>query len=56
MALTSLTRRTILASAGAVFAFARMPRPARAEAHEPRFLAIVLRGALDGAGDCRPSW
>jgi len=54
MALPNLTRRTMLASAGAVFAFARTPRPARAEAHEPRFLAIVLRGALDGLAIVAP--
>jgi uncharacterized protein (DUF1501 family) len=54
------TRRALLVGSGVVFAWAQYPRRARAEGRDPRFLAIVLRGALDGlaivapAGD--PHW
>ena len=54
MALPTPTRRSVLAGASALFAWARMPRPSRAEPQDPRFLAIVLRGALDGLAIVAP--
>jgi uncharacterized protein (DUF1501 family) len=42
------TRRGVLAGSGALFAWAFTPKIARAEGRDPRFLTIVLRGALDG--------
>jgi uncharacterized protein (DUF1501 family) len=50
----SPTRRALLASAGAVFACAGLPHRARAGGRDPRFLAIVLRGALDGLAAAAP--
>src|SRR6185295_3555688 len=53
-------RRELLLGSGALFAWAYLPRVALAEGRDPRFLVIVLRGALDGlaavapAGD--PNW
>jgi uncharacterized protein (DUF1501 family) len=57
---TLVTRRQALAGTGALFAWAGVPKLARAEGRDPRMLVIVLRGALDGlatvapAGD--PNW
>lgn len=54
------SRRELLLASGVLFAWAHLPRAARAEGRDPRFLTIVLRGALDGlaavapAGD--PDW
>jgi uncharacterized protein (DUF1501 family) len=48
------TRREMLLGAGALFAWAYMPRVAQAEGRDPRFLTIVLRGALDGLGAVAP--
>ena len=48
------TRRTLLLGSGALFAWAQFPRLARAEGRDPRFLAIVLRGALDGLAVVAP--
>src|SRR5215467_255593 len=48
------TRREFLLSSGALFAWAFAPRVARAEGRDPRFLAIVLRGALDGLAAVAP--
>lgn len=43
------SRRIFLASAGAFVAWASMPRVASAAAaRDPRFVAIILRGAMDG--------
>ncbi|MBV8338161.1 MAG: DUF1501 domain-containing protein [Alphaproteobacteria bacterium] len=54
------TRRELLLGSGALFAWAFVPGRARAEGCDPRFLAIVLRGALDGpavvAPVCDPDW
>jgi uncharacterized protein (DUF1501 family) len=50
----TLTRRGLLAGSSALFTWARVPRLARAEARDPRFLAIVLRGALDGLAIVAP--
>ncbi len=48
------TRRGLIAGAGAVFAWSQLPRAARADGHDPRFVAIVLRGALDGLAVVAP--
>ena len=54
------TRREMLLASGILFAWAYTPWLAHAEGRDPRFLVIVLRGALDGlatvvpAGD--PNW
>jgi uncharacterized protein (DUF1501 family) len=48
------TRRGLFISTGALFAWAQLPRLARAEGRDPRFLAIVLRGALDGLAIVAP--
>src|SRR5918996_6477630 len=48
------TRRELLATTGVLFAWAFAPRLARAEGRDPRFLTIVLRGALDGLAAVAP--
>lgn len=48
------TRRDLLLGSGALFAWAYMPRLALAEGRDPRFLVIVLRGALDGLATVAP--
>jgi uncharacterized protein (DUF1501 family) len=48
------TRRDMLLGSGALFAWAFVPRVARAEGRDPRFLTIVLRGALDGLAAVAP--
>jgi uncharacterized protein (DUF1501 family) len=48
------TRRELLLGSGALFAWAYMPRLALAEGRDPRFLVIVLRGALDGLATVAP--
>jgi uncharacterized protein (DUF1501 family) len=48
------TRRALLLGSGVLFAWARWPRLAHAEDRDPRFLAIVLRGALDGLAAVAP--
>ena len=48
------SRREALIGAGSLFAWSQMPRLARAEGRDPRLLAIVLRGALDGLGAVAP--
>ena len=48
------SRRGLLASTGILFAWAQLPRVARAEGRDPRFLAIVLRGAVDGLAVAAP--
>jgi uncharacterized protein (DUF1501 family) len=48
------TRRELLLGAGALFAWAYAPKVARAEGRDPRFLTIVLRGALDGLAAVAP--
>ncbi len=54
MNLHSPSRRQLLLSSGTLFAWAYAPRLARAEGRDPRFLAIVLRGALDGLATVAP--
>jgi uncharacterized protein (DUF1501 family) len=48
------TRRELLLGSGALFAWAFLPKLARAEGRDPRFLTIVLRGALDGLAAVAP--
>ncbi|HEY2229894.1 MAG TPA: hypothetical protein VGI22_19565, partial [Xanthobacteraceae bacterium] len=48
------TRRELLRGSGVLFAWAFAPRLARAEGRDPRFLTIVLRGALDGLAAVAP--
>ena len=48
------SRRELLLASGALFAWAYLPRVARAEGRDPRFLTIVLRGALDGLAAVAP--
>ena len=48
------SRRELLLASGVLFAWAHMPRAARAEGRDPRFLVIVLRGALDGLAAVAP--
>ena len=48
------TRREMLLGSGALFAWAYVPKLARAEGRDPRFLVIVLRGALDGLALAAP--
>ena len=54
MAIHKATRRELLAGSGALFAWAFVPKIARAEGRDPRFLTIVLRGALDGLAAVAP--
>jgi uncharacterized protein (DUF1501 family) len=48
------TRREMLLGSGALFAWAYAPKLARAEGRDPRFLVIILRGALDGLALAAP--
>jgi len=48
------TRRGLLLGSGALFAWAFVPKIARAEGRDPRFLTIVLRGGLDGLAAVAP--
>jgi uncharacterized protein (DUF1501 family) len=48
------SRRELLLSSGTLFAWAHMPKLAFAEGRDPRFLTIVLRGALDGLATVAP--
>jgi uncharacterized protein (DUF1501 family) len=48
------SRRELLLASGALFAWTHMPKLARAEGRDPRFLTIVLRGALDGLAAVAP--
>ncbi len=48
------TRRELLLGSGVLFTWAFVPRLARAEGRDPRFLTIVLRGALDGLAAVAP--
>jgi uncharacterized protein (DUF1501 family) len=50
----SPTRRDMLLGSGALFAWAYMPKLARAEGRDPRLLVVVLRGGLDGLGMVAP--
>jgi uncharacterized protein (DUF1501 family) len=48
------SRRDVLLTSGTLFAWAYLPKIARAEGRDPRFLTIVLRGALDGLATVAP--
>jgi uncharacterized protein (DUF1501 family) len=48
------SRRELLLASGALFAWAHLPAVAHAEGRDPRFLTIVLRGALDGLAAVAP--
>jgi uncharacterized protein (DUF1501 family) len=48
------SRRELLLASGTLFAWAYAPRLALAEGRDPRFLTIVLRGALDGLATVAP--
>src|SRR2546421_2538487 len=48
------SRRELLLASGTLFAWAYLPKQARAEGRDPRFLVIVLRGALDGLATVAP--
>jgi uncharacterized protein (DUF1501 family) len=48
------SRRELLVSSGTLFAWACLPKLALAEGRDPRFLTIVLRGALDGLATVAP--
>jgi uncharacterized protein (DUF1501 family) len=54
MSLHVLSRRELLLGSGALFAWAYLPKAALAEGRDPRFLTIVLRGALDGLATVAP--
>jgi uncharacterized protein (DUF1501 family) len=54
MRLHAPSRRELLLASGTLFAWAHMPRLAHAEGRDPRFLAIILRGALDGLATVAP--
>jgi len=48
------SRRELLLASGTLFAWAHLPKIASAEGRDPRFLAIILRGALDGLATVAP--
>src|SRR6059036_926073 len=48
------SRRELLLASGTLFAWAYVPKLARAEGRDPRLLVIVLRGALDGLATVAP--
>jgi uncharacterized protein (DUF1501 family) len=48
------SRRELLLASGTLFAWAYLPKAARAEGRDPRLLVIVLRGALDGLAAVAP--
>jgi uncharacterized protein (DUF1501 family) len=54
MSLHAPSRRELLLASGTLFAWAYLPKIARAEGRDPRFLVIVLRGALDGLAAVAP--
>jgi len=54
MTLHLSTRRELLLASGVLFAWTHLPKVARAEGRDPRFLTIVLRGALDGLAAVAP--
>src|SRR3989442_9688112 len=48
------SRRELLLASGMLFAWAYLPKVARAEGRDPRLLVIVLRGARDGLAAVAP--
>ncbi|MCC6734558.1 MAG: DUF1501 domain-containing protein [Bauldia sp.] len=49
-----LSRRLFLGAAGSFVAWAQMPGIARAAGRDPRFVVVILRGALDGLAAVPP--
>jgi len=54
MRLHAPSRRELLLVSGTLFAWAHLPKLGRAEGRDPRFLTIILRGALDGLATVAP--
>jgi uncharacterized protein (DUF1501 family) len=54
MRLHAPSRRELLLASGTLFAWAHLPKLAQAEGRDPRFLTIILRGALDGLATVAP--
>jgi uncharacterized protein (DUF1501 family) len=54
MSIHAPSRRELLLGTGVLFAWAHLPKAARAEGRDPRLLTIVLRGALDGLAAVAP--
>src|ERR1700744_2227688 len=54
MNLHASSRREVLLGSGTLFAWTFLPKLAFAEGRDPRFLAIILRGALDGLATVAP--
>jgi uncharacterized protein (DUF1501 family) len=54
MRLHAPSRRELLLASGTLFAWTHLPKLARAEGRDPRFLTIILRGALDGLATVAP--
>src|SRR5947209_6219977 len=54
LSLHAPSRRELLLASGVLFAWAHLPKIARAEGRDPRLLVIVLRGALDGLATVAP--
>src|SRR3974390_3316330 len=54
MQLHTPSRRDPLLASGTLFAWAHLPKVAQAEGRDPRFLTIILRGALDGLATVAP--
>jgi uncharacterized protein (DUF1501 family) len=50
----SPSRRALLMASGATFAWAYLPKFARAAGRDPRLVVIILRGALDGLSTVGP--
>jgi uncharacterized protein (DUF1501 family) len=48
------SRRALLLASGTLFAWAHLPKLARAEGRDPRMLTMILRGALDGLATVMP--
>ena len=48
------SRRDVMLASGTLFAWSYMPKLALAEGRDPRFLTIILRGALDGLATVAP--
>jgi uncharacterized protein (DUF1501 family) len=48
------SRRELMLAPGVLFAWAHLPKLARAEGRDPRMLVIVLRGGLDGLAAVAP--
>lgn len=54
MRLHAPSRRELLLASGTLFAWAHLPKLAHAEGRDPRFLAVILRGGLDGLATVAP--